>query len=90
VLEQAIQIVGAILILVAFALAQARVLDVQSFTYLWLNVLGAATLDVLAFLEKQWGFVLLETVWTLVSAWGLVKMARSSDPVPRAGAPRGK
>ena len=72
-LEQAIQIGGAILILAAFALAQAKVLDVESTTYLWLNVAGAGILAVLAFLEEQWGFVLLETVWTIVSVWGLVR-----------------
>jgi hypothetical protein len=73
VLEQAVQVVGAILILVAFALAQTRRLQVESAVYLWLNVVGAATLAVLAFMERQWGFVLLETVWTGVSVWGLIR-----------------
>ena len=72
-LEQAVQIVGALLILAAFAAAQGGRLDVESPTYLWLNILGAATLAVLAFLEEQWGFVLLETVWTAVSVWGLAR-----------------
>jgi hypothetical protein len=73
VLEQGIQILGALLILAAFALAQAGRLPVESATYLWLNVVGAGTLAVLAFLEEQWGFVLLETVWTAVSIWGLAR-----------------
>jgi hypothetical protein len=77
VLEQAVQIAGAILILAAFALAQAGRLRVDSAAYLWLNVGGAAILAVLAILEEQWGFVLLETVWTAVSGWGLVKRARA-------------
>ena len=72
-LEQTVQIIGALFILAAFALAQTGRLPVESATYLWLNVVGAATLAVLAFLEEQWGFVLLETVWTAVSVWGLAK-----------------
>jgi hypothetical protein len=80
VLEQAIQVVGAILILVAFALAQAHKLDVQSVAYLWLNIVGAATLAVLAVIEEQWGFVLLESVWTVVSVWGLVTRRSTTGP----------
>jgi hypothetical protein len=80
VLEQAIQIVGAILILLAFALAQAHRLDVRSAVYLWLNIVGAATLAVLAVIEAQWGFVLLETVWTIVSVWGLLTRRSTVGP----------
>ena len=79
-LEQAIQVVGAILILAAFGLAQAKVLDVHSALYLWLNVLGAATLAVLAVIERQWGFVLLESVWTIVSVWGLASRRSATGP----------
>ena len=79
-LEQAIQIIGAILILAAFGMAQAKILDVHSALYLWLNVLGAATLAVLAVIERQWGFVLLEFVWTIVSAWGLIRRRSSAGP----------
>jgi hypothetical protein len=79
-LEQGIQVAGALLILAAFALAQAHVLHVESVAYLWLNVLGAGILAVLAYREKQWGFVLLETVWTIVSVWGLVRRSRASVP----------
>jgi hypothetical protein len=72
VLEQLLQLVGAILVLAGFTLAQVRVLDPQSLPYLLLNAVGAAILATLALIGEQWGFLLLEGVWTIVSVAGLV------------------
>jgi len=73
---QLLQLAGAILVLAGFTLAQVRVLDPQSLPYLVLNVVGAGILAVLAFEEEQWGFLLLEGVWTLVSFAGLAARLR--------------
>jgi hypothetical protein len=78
--EQIIQVAGALLILVAFAAAQFGWIGVESRIYLVLNLVGAAVLSWLAVEERQWGFVLLETVWTLVSAWSLLKALRGQAP----------
>jgi hypothetical protein len=72
---QLVQVLGAIAILVAFGFAQFGVLDHRSYPYLVLNLIGAAVLAVLAYVERQWGFLLLEGVWAIVSAWGLVARA---------------
>jgi hypothetical protein len=75
-MDQVIQVVGALLILAGFTAAQFGWLRVDSPTYLWLNLVGSAVLAYLAWDQVQWGFLLLETVWALVSAWSLVRVHR--------------
>ncbi|HET7146311.1 MAG TPA: hypothetical protein VFI10_03840 [Gaiellaceae bacterium] len=70
-MDQVIQVGGALLVLAAFILAQARRISPQARTYLLLNVGGASVLAVEAYLDAQWGFLLLEGVWAIVAAWGL-------------------
>jgi hypothetical protein len=76
-LAQLLQLAGAILVLAGFTLAQLRRLDPQSYTYLILNAVGGGILAALALEEEQWGFLLLEGVWTLVSVAGLVGRVRA-------------
>jgi hypothetical protein len=68
---QVIQIIGALIILGAFAASQLGELPTDSRLFLALNVVGSAILTILAVVEGQIGFVLLEGVWALVSAWSL-------------------
>jgi hypothetical protein len=51
---------------------------VRSWSYLWLNLVGALILGVVAWHERQYGFLLLEIVWTIVTAWGLMTRARGA------------
>lgn len=74
--EQLVQIVGALLILAGFVAGQVGLLRVDSRPYLWLNLAGSLILTVDAWRGRQWGFVLLEAVWAVVSAWGLVTRRR--------------
>jgi hypothetical protein len=79
-MDQVVQVIGALLILAAYAAAQFGWLDQYSLSYLVLNLIGAVILAVLAWYENQWGFLLLETVWTLVSAWSLYRVLRGTQP----------
>ena len=85
-MDQLIQIVGALLILAAFAAVQFDRMRPDSRLYLALNLVGSAILAVLAVAAEQWGFVLLESVWAIVSAWGLgsIYSSQSGNKAPGA------
>jgi hypothetical protein len=62
---------GALGILVPFALFQAGRTTPHSTGYLLGNLAGSVILTVLAVVESQWGFVILQGVWALFAARGL-------------------
>jgi len=74
--EQLIQIAGSLLVLAAFIAAQRGRLDPKSPVYLAFNLLGSATLAIDAGVGGEWGFLLLEGIWALVSLVGLVNVRR--------------
>jgi hypothetical protein len=78
--DQVGQVVGALLILSAFAALQFGEMRADSGIYLMLNLVGSIVLTALAWYEEQWGFLLLEAVWALVSAWSLIQLARAIRP----------
>lgn len=75
---QSLQILGAVLILAAYTLAQTGRLDQRSYSYILLNLIGSSVLAVLAAIHNQWGFLLLEGVWAVVSFWSLLTRRRHS------------
>ena len=75
-MDQGLQIFGALLILSAFTATQFRILDQESYLYLFLNLIGSAILALLAYQGYQWGFLLLEAVWALVSLWSILRQGR--------------
>jgi hypothetical protein len=79
-MDQVVQVIDALLILVAYAASQFGALNQRSRVYLVLNLGGSALLTLLAWREEQWGFLLLEGVWALVSLWGLVQVQRGHPP----------
>ena len=58
-MAQSLQILGAVMVLAGFAGTQFKLLDQRSYPYLLLNLIGSAIVAILAFAERQWGFLLL-------------------------------
>lgn len=77
----ALEFVGAVGILLPFALFQLGRTTQHSHVYLLLNLVGSTILTVIAYLHAQWGFFILQGVWTLVT---LAALVRRSRPQPAA------
>lgn len=71
----AIQFVGALAILVPFALLQLRRTTTESWLYLWLNFIGAAILAWSAWVGAQWGFVPYWKVCGVLHHWSALSAA---------------
>jgi membrane-bound ClpP family serine protease len=79
-MDQVVQVIGAVMILIAYAAAQAGRWSTDSLIYLILNLIGSAVLAVLAAASKNWGFLLLEGVWAIVTAASLLNRRRKTAP----------
>lgn len=69
----ALQFLGALGILVPFALFQAGRLSQHGYPYLASNLVGSSLLTAVAWLAGQWGFVLVQAVWSVVAAAGILR-----------------
>ncbi len=77
---QVISVLGALAILAAYTANHLRFIGPSNLSYSVLNFVGSAVLTVIAVVEVQWGFILLEGVWALVSLWGMIAILRGGDP----------
>jgi hypothetical protein len=71
-IESLIQVAGSLLILVPFVRVQQRRMRSDTAAYAALNLVGSAVLAVDALHGHQWGFLLLEGTWAVVSAYSLL------------------
>ncbi|HEX9428456.1 MAG TPA: hypothetical protein VGA64_11795 [Candidatus Polarisedimenticolia bacterium] len=78
---QIVSIVGAVLILAAYAAHQAGRLGRESSLYHLLNVAGGLILGAVAVHSFQVGFIILEGVWTVISLIALVRLHRGPSRV---------
>jgi hypothetical protein len=81
------EFVGALGILIPFALLQFGRMSQHAYLYLLLNLIGSGILTVVAILQQQWGFVILQGVWAVAAAWGLVRRSRTSRSSPETADP---
>jgi hypothetical protein len=82
-----VQCAGSVLLLFAFLAASFGLLRPQAVLTLAINVIGSGALALDAVAERQWGFLLLEGVWSLAAAIGLVHKLLQQRRTPAAPHP---
>lgn len=81
---QVVSVLGALAILGAFAANQFGWVRPSQLSYAAANFVGAGILTVVAVVDRQIGFVLLQGAWTLVSLWAVAAIARGGDRSDRS------
>ena len=70
---QIVSLLGAMLLLVAYACHQNGAMDSRKPMYNILNAIGSACLGYVAFFPFKIGFVILEGAWVAISIWALLR-----------------
>ena len=79
---QLVSVLGSLLVLVAYVASQFGRLSAKGLAYAFANIVGSGILAVVAALEAQWGFLLLEGAWALVSLVAVMRQ-RAKLNTPR-------
>jgi hypothetical protein len=72
---QLVSVIGSLLVLVAYVASQIGWLSVKGFSFAFANIVGSGLLAVVAALEEQWGFLLLEGAWASVSLVAAIRQS---------------
>ena len=82
---QVISVFGALAILGAYAANLLGWLGPANLSYSVANLIGSGILTFIAVVDEQFGFILLESVWALVSLWGVIQVLRGKPAEPTGG-----
>lgn len=77
-LEQIVSLVGAAMILIAYAGQQLKKLQSDQLPYILLNLIGALILAIVAYRVRQTGLTLVEASWAIISALALIRYVQQS------------
>lgn len=76
-LFQVLSVVGALMVLTAYALIQSGVWRELDAGYLALNIIGSLLLGVVAIEDQRVGFILLEFAWAGLGLIGVVRAIKA-------------
>ncbi len=76
---QVVSVLGSLLVLLAYVANQLGWLRARGIGYAFANIVGSGILAVIAALEEQWGFLLLEAAWASVSLVAVVGRRAKPD-----------
>lgn len=83
-IEQLVSLLGALLVLAAFAGNTFGWMNNRSAGYQLLNLVGAMGLGYAAVVGRQYGFILLQGTWALVSLVSLARILQTRTLQPEA------
>ena len=76
-LFQVLSVVGALMVLAAYALIQSGIWRELDAGYLALNIIGSLLLGVVAIEDQRAGFILLEFAWAGLGLIGVVRAIKA-------------
>ena len=76
---QLVSVLGSLLVLVAYVASQFGYLSAKGLTFAFANIVGSGILAVVAALEAQWGFLVLEGAWASVSLLAVVRQKAKAN-----------
>jgi hypothetical protein len=79
---QLVSVLGSLLVLVAYVASQFGYLSAKGLAFAYANIVGSGILAIVATLEAQWGFLLLEGAWAAVSLVAVVRQKAKANTHP--------